>query len=74
MSGMNDVNNVEGEQPSAGTGVGAESPGRSASRRHGSRHRSRRSSRSLLPVIALTAVGAVAVISLLLYLFGTIAR
>lgn len=71
---MNNLNNVEGEQPSAGTGVGAESPGRSASRRHGSRHRSRHSSRSLLPVIALTAVGAVAVISLLLYLFGTIAR
>ena len=71
---MNNLNNAEGEQPSAGTGVGAESPGRSASRRHGSRHRSRHSSRSLLPVIALTAVGAVAVISLLLYLFGTIAR
>jgi hypothetical protein len=71
---MNDVKIPEGEQPSAGTSVGDDSPGRPASRRHGSRHRSRRSSRSLLPVIALTAVGAVAVISLLLYLFGTIAR
>ena len=71
---MNDVKIPEGEQPSADTGVGDDSPGRSASRRHGSRHRRRRSSRSLLPVIALTAVGAVAVISLLLYLFGTIAR
>jgi hypothetical protein len=71
---MNDVKISEGEQPSAGASVGDDSPARPPSRRHGSRHRSRRSSRSLLPVIALTAVGAVAVISLLLYLFGTIAR
>jgi len=72
---MNEARTVRGDEPEGGTtGSGAESRGRSSSRRHGSRHRSRRSSRSLLPVIALTALGAVAVISLLLYLFGTIAR
>jgi hypothetical protein len=72
---MSEARTTRDDEPSAGATIDAESGGRAASRRHGSRHhRSRRSSRSLLPVIALTAVGAVAVISLLLYLFGTIAR
>lgn len=75
MAGMNEARTLQDDEPPAGATVDAESGTRAASRRHGSRHhRSRRSSRSLLPVIALTAVGAVAVISLLLYLFGTIAR
>jgi hypothetical protein len=75
MPGMNEAETLRSEEQAAGPTSGADSSSRSSSRRHGSRHhRSRRSSRSLLPVIALTAVGAVAVISLLLYLFGTIAR
>ena len=72
---MSEAKTLHDDEPPAGTNIGADAGSGSASRRHGSRHhRRRRSSRSLLPVIALTAVGAVAVISLLLYLFGTIAR